>query len=177
MPRFDASTAECRVFTFKEGLLSAVAHDLELRVESFEIDLRDDYSEVSGAFDARSIRVVDPIVDGRRSPGTLSAKDKAKIESNILGEVIPKGRDTEVRFESSAIHAIDSGWEIKGRLTLAGRSREITIPVYRADGKAIGEVSLHQPDFGIKPYSAMLGTLKIQADVKVRIEVPLPVAG
>lgn len=173
MPRFDAKQADCRIFTFKEGILSAVAHDLELRVHELEIELSDDRRAVTATFDPRSLRVVDAIVDGRRSPGTISAKDKAKIESNIVTEVIPVARFPEVRFVSSAIRAVDAGWEIEGTLMLAGRTRPICIPVHRADGKAIGEVTLHQPEYGIKPYSAMLGTLRIQPDVKVRIEVPL----
>ena len=35
MPHYDATTAECLVLTYKEGLLSAVAHDLEIRVARF----------------------------------------------------------------------------------------------------------------------------------------------
>ncbi|MCZ7685148.1 MAG: hypothetical protein M5U28_42815 [Sandaracinaceae bacterium] len=68
MPRFDARTADCRVFTYKEGLLSAVAHDLELSVRSFDIELSEDRSRITARFDARSIEVVEPIVEGRRAP-------------------------------------------------------------------------------------------------------------
>ena len=34
--------------------------------------------------------------------------------------------------------------------------------------------SWHQPDFGITPYSAMLGALKIKPDVGFRIVAPWP---
>ena len=173
MPRFDASTADCQVFTFKEGLLSAVAHDLELKVTTLELELDDDYSALTGHFDTQSIRVVDAIVDGRRSP-KLSAKDKRKIESNVLSDVLLTRYGTSATFTSKSITAVDAGWEVHGTLTLAGRKKDLTIPVFKDDGKVIGEVTLHQPDFGIKPYSAMLGTLKIQPDVKVRISVTLP---
>jgi len=30
MPRYDQTQAECLVFTFKEGLLSKIAHDLKV---------------------------------------------------------------------------------------------------------------------------------------------------
>ena len=36
MKRHDADSAEVRIFTYKEGLLSAVAHDLQLEVKRFE---------------------------------------------------------------------------------------------------------------------------------------------
>jgi len=35
--RVDASSAECLVLTEEEGLLSAVAHDLKMRVTQFEL--------------------------------------------------------------------------------------------------------------------------------------------
>jgi polyisoprenoid-binding protein YceI len=173
MPRFDAKTADCRVFTFKEGILSAVAHDLELVVRTFEIEIAEDRSQITARFDARSIEVVDPIVDGRRSPGTLSDKDKGKIQSTIQGDVIPTKKHPEVRFTSKSIEETDGGWTIRGTLELVGRSKEIAVRARREGNEAITEVELHQPDFGIKPYSAMLGTLKIKPDIKVRLKLPI----
>ena len=171
MKRQDADSAEVRIFTYKEGLLSAVAHDLQLEVTRFEIQVADDRSIVA-TFEPGSIRVLDAMIDGRLSPGTLSAKDKEKIQGNIVKDVIPVRKHSEVRFESSEVREVGAGWEIRGKLTLAGRTRDITVPVHRDDGSWVGEVSLHQPDWGIKPYSAMLGALKIQPGVRVRVSVP-----
>jgi polyisoprenoid-binding protein YceI len=173
MPRFDARDADCRVFTYKEGLLSAVAHDLELVVRSFEIDVAEDRSRIVARFDPRSIEVVDAIVDGRRSPGTLSARDKEKIRANITSDVIPVQQAPTVRFESTEIHEENGGWRVRGRLELAGRTKEIALRAVREGDAAVADVALHQPDFGIKPYSAMLGTLKIKPDVRVRIRIPV----
>lgn len=171
MPRYDARDADCRVFTYKEGLLSAVAHDLELRVGSFEVEVSD--GRITARFDPRSIEVVDAIIDGRRSPGTLSARDKEKIQSNIVSEVIPVKKHPDVRFESTEVAEDAGGWTVRGRLELAGRSRELVVKAAREEGAALAEVVLHQPDFGIKPYSAMLGTLKIKPDIRVRIRIPV----
>ena len=55
---------------------------------------------------------------------------------------------------------------------LGGRSKALTIEARRDAGRWVAEVLLHQPDFGVKPYSAMLGTLKIKPDVRVRVSVP-----
>ena len=172
MPRYDARDADCRVFTYKDGLLSAVAHDLELRVGSFEIEVSDDRARITARFDPRSIEVVDAIIDGRRSPGTLGPRDKEKIQSNIVSEVIPLKKHPDVRFESSEVSEDAGGWTVRGRLELAGRSRELVVKATRENGAVVAEVVLHQPDFGIKPYSAMLGTLKIKPDVRVRIRIP-----
>jgi|SRR5690606_34470856 len=173
MPRFDAKDGDVRIFTYKEGLLSAVAHDLELVVRSFEIEVADDRSRIEARFDPRSIEVVDAVVDGRRSPGTLGARDKEKIQSNIVTEVIPVKKHPEVRFRSTEVREDEGGLTVRGQLELAGRSKELVVQATREDGVALAEVVLHQPDFGIKPYSAMLGTLKIKPDVRVRIRVPI----
>lgn len=162
MPTYDASSAECRVFTFKEGLLSAVAHDLELDVGRFEIEVSEDGS-ITANFDAASLRVVGAVVGGRSSPGTISAKDKAKIEANILSDVLHPGKHPKIRFESTEVGETS----IRGRLELNGRARDISL---RRDGDEV-KVTLHQPDFGVKPFSAMFGTLKIKPDLEVRLRL------
>ena len=39
MALYDASNAECHIYTYKEGVLSAIAHDLKIKVTSFRIDV------------------------------------------------------------------------------------------------------------------------------------------
>lgn len=165
MPTYDSKDARCRVFTFKEGLLSAVAHDLEIDVQRFSVTIEGD--GVTATFDPASLRVLHAMHDGAPRPGALSDKDKAKIESNLREDVLHVGRHPEIRFTAKA-----SGSELDGTLTLAGRSKSLRIP-FRTEGNLrVAEVTLHQPDFGIAPYSAMLGTLKIKPDVRVRVELP-----
>lgn len=165
MPTFNASNARCRVFTFKEGLLSAVAHDLEIDVTDFTVEVSDDGS-ITGRFDPRSLRVVHAMVNGR--PDAVSDKDKRKIQSNIDKDVLETKRHGSIEFRSSAVDER----EVRGTLTLHGRSRDIVVPVREDGDDRVARVRLHQPDFGIKPYSAMLGTLKIQPDVEVELRLP-----
>lgn len=163
MPTYDQSSAECRVFTYKDGLLSAVAHDLEIDVTKFEVELSEDGTEVTATFDPRSLRVLDAVVDGRRSPGTLSDRDKRKIESNIVDDVLHAKKHPQIRFTSSDVHER----EIAGQLELHGATRSVRLT--RDVDTAM--TRLHQPDFGIKPYTAMLGALKIKPDVEVRLTI------
>ncbi|MBK7864043.1 MAG: YceI family protein [Archangiaceae bacterium] len=55
--------------------------------------------------------------------------------------------------------------EIAGRLTLHGVTKDIRLS---RKGNVV-EYALDQRDFGIKQYSAMLGTLKVKPVVKVQI--------
>jgi hypothetical protein len=53
-----------------------------------------------------------------------------------------------------------------------GKARSIQTSI-RADGdRWVAEVTVHQPDFGLKPYTAALGALKVKPDVIVRVSVP-----
>jgi hypothetical protein len=173
VPHFDQNSAECFVFTYKEGLLSVVAHDLQIRVTRFEVDVDDATHAIAARFDARSLAVVAAVRDGVPSPGTLGDADKRKIEQSIVDDVLGAKRHPEVRFTSTAVAPEGDGFCVVGELALHGHTRPLTLHARRHGERLAVEASLHQPDFGIRPYSAMLGTLKVKPDVTVRCEVPL----
>ena len=94
------------------------------------------------------------------------------IEQNIVRDVLHADRYPEIRFVSGAARANGDELAITGTLALHGREREIVVSA-RRDGRGwMADARLHQPDFGIRPYSAMLGTLRVQADVSVRVVLP-----
>jgi hypothetical protein len=64
------------------------------------------------------------------------------------------------------------GFRISGELTLHGNTRPITFVARREGTRMMAEVRLHQPEFGVKPYTALLGALKVKPDVIVRCSVP-----
>lgn len=170
MAQYDANNAECSVFTFKEGLLSPVAHDLRLKVTRFSVTVDDAAAAVVASFDAASLVVDTPMKDGVENPSALSAADKAKIETQIREEVLHSRKYPEVTFRSRSLLArADGGYDFTGELTLHGVTRELSGGTRSAAGRQVVELTLHQPHFGIEPYKAMFGTLKIQSDVKVRL--------
>ena len=170
MGDFDANSAECAVITYKEGLLSAVAHDLRIKVGRLSLKVAP--GQVEGRFDARSL-VVDAVVkDGRDAPGALGPRDLDKIAKSIREDVLAADRHPEIVFRAGDVQVAGERATLKGELTLVGRTRPLVVEAKRDGGKWVAEVVLHQPDFGIKPFSAMLGTLKIKPDVKVRVTVP-----
>jgi hypothetical protein len=173
MAKHDASTAECLVFTFKEGLLSAIAHDLKIRVGRFSVEIDDATRAITAELDARSLRVVNVVKDGQDDPHSLSEADKNKIGGQIIDDVLHSNKYPVVRFESTAVTPLDGGgYEISGNLTLHGVTRPISTRTRVENGRQVAEVVIHQPDYGIKPFKAMMGTLKVQADVRVRCSVP-----
>ena len=171
MPRYDDSTAQCFVLTYKEGLMSAVAHDLKLQVTRWNIALDAEAATAVAEFDAGSLRLVNAMKDGRDHPGAFGL-DAKTIEKNIAKDVLHTRRYPTVRFETDTVTPSERGYDVSGRLTLHGHTRALTVQVTRVDQRFEATVRLFQPDYGIKPYSAMFGALKIKPHVDVKISVP-----
>ena len=141
-------TVEAFVFTFKDGVLSALAHDLKIRITKAELN------DKVATFDAASLRV-------ESAGGPLPKTFYGEIEKNIREDVLHSAKFPVIRFEASDVGA-DA---ITGKLTLHGVTREIRV----ARKGDVVEYELDQRDFGIKPYTAMLGTLKVKPVVKVQV--------
>jgi hypothetical protein len=170
--RLDSSSADCVVRTCKEGLLSAIAHDLEIRVTSFTIDIDERRWRIEARFDARSLRVVGALRGGTVVPEELSDGDKRTIEENIVRDVLRADRYPEIRFVSDAAESRGDELVITGTLALHGCERPLVVSARRDGERWTADVRIRQPDFGIRPYRAMLGTLRIRPDVTVRVVVP-----
>jgi len=172
MARYDAYNSECFVFSFKDGLLARLAHDLKLQVERFSIEVDDSTHEIKGSFDPSSIQAVCAQVDGRDDTSTLSAGDQKKIYDNVTKDVLRVRKHPEIRFDSTQVVKRGEGFAVEGTLQIHGQSRSIQTSI-RADGdRWRTEITIHQPDFGIKPFTAALGALKVKPDVIVRLSVP-----
>ena len=171
---FDADAADCRVFTYRDGLLSMVAHDLDLRVTRLALDVDEAARTVAATFDPTSLRVVQALRDGRPLPDALGASERAQIERSIASDVLDAARFPEIRFASTAVTEVSGGFRVSGTLALHGCERAIVVTVRVEGDVAVAEATLHQPDFGIRPYSAMLGALRVKPDVGVRLTARRP---
>ena len=160
----DASTAECLVYTYREGLLAAVGHDLCLRVERFAVEVTGDAHAptILGRFDAASLRAI----------GDVSPADARKIEGNAADDVLGARRFPTIEFRSTRVVRDGQRARVEGTLALHGSTRPIAFDAVADERDWRAEVRLDQRDFGIKPFSAMLGTLRVRPDVLVKIRVP-----
>jgi hypothetical protein len=60
---------------------------------------------------------------------------------------------------------------VTGRLTLHGRSQTVTFTAGRQGEIYLGEVSISQRDFGIRPISIVGGTVRVRNEVTIRFEI------
>lgn len=166
---YTAENGDCRIYTYKEGMLAAVAHDLQLRVTRFELEVDEAAGRIEGTFEPASIRVVCAMRDGREAPELLASSNFSKIEANLRDDVLRVQRYRTIRFRSTKVEQVPEGHRIAGTLELHGATRPIQALARREGTGWTTRVVLHQPDFGIKPYSAMLGTLRVRPDVTVEL--------
>jgi polyisoprenoid-binding protein YceI len=171
MPKLDASQVRCHVLTYKEGLLSAVAHDLSIDITKLSIQFDPADRSIDAVFDPTSLVVRCAMKDGVEKADTLSAKDKRDIEGNIVKDVLVTKKHEEIRFRSKSVTETGSGYQVSGKLEIKGTSRDVAFDMKRVGDDLEAKVRIHQPDFGVKPYSAMLGALKIKPDIDVVVRV------
>lgn len=173
MPRYTQNEAEALVFTFKDGLLSKVAHDLKIRINRFSLELDPATPRISGEFDPSSLTVVNAVHDGVEDPKALSDADKEKIGSQVQKEVLETDKHPKASFTSTQVtRKPDGGYSIKGDLTLHGSTRPLVAEARVEGNRQVVEVELNQPDYGVVPFKAMMGTLKVKPVVRVRISIP-----
>lgn len=160
---------DVRLFTYKDGFLSAIAHDLQLTVKRFRVEVRDD--AVSGFFMPESIVVDGAVKDGKIDPRALSDKDKAKIRTTMASEVLRTSEFGKVSF-SGTVSREGLALVARGELELVGRRVEIEVPMRQKGGTVTGDVEIQPSRWGIKPYRALGGTLKLQDRVRVTFALP-----
>ena len=113
---------------------------------------------------------VDPtslrVREGTGGMQPLGADDKANIETTIDDEVL-KGQ--AIAFRSSEVQPASGGsrLSVRGDLTLLGETRPIAFDLLIGDGTLRSSVVVKQTEWGITPYSALFGALKVSDEVEV----------
>ena len=155
------------VKTKRTGAAAKAGHDLRIDVTAWQatLEVGEDPTQASIVLDAdaTSLRV-------REGTGGLQAlgdDDKASIQQTIDDNVLKR---QAIEFRSTAVQASADGNRIsvQGELTLVGKARPIAFDLAVADdGKLSGSAVVKQTDWGIAPYSALFGALKVADEVEV----------
>src|SRR3989337_238748 len=128
MPQYTEKNGSVLVFTFKDGLLSKVAHDLKVMVTRFNVTVDPSPLSIKAELDPRSLRVHSAMQDGEENPKALSDSDKEKIASQIQKEVLETDQHGTITFTSRSVERrADGGYNITGDLGLHGTSRSINL--------------------------------------------------
>jgi polyisoprenoid-binding protein YceI len=165
----DADVA-CDLFTRREGALASVGHDLHLRAAraTFTFDLA--AGTLDAVIDAAAIAVVCAREGDRDAPGALSESDRRKIDAALRDDVLCARRHPEVRVRARFTREGDRV-TLDGTLSIASVERPLRAEARLEGGRWCLAHTVDQRDFGIKPFSALLGALKVRRDVTVRLAI------
>ena len=167
--RLGPSDGMLSVRTGRSGAVAKAGHDLRLEVTAWDATLEvgaDTRIELTA--DATSMRVR----EGTGGVQALDEGDMANIETTIDDEVL---RREPIVFRSTRADPTPGGLSVEGELTLLGTTRPIAFDVAIGDGTLTATAVVKQTDFGIKPYSALFGALKVADEVKVELEARLSI--
>lgn len=151
---------DCRAKVFVEGVASSFGHDATLRVTRLSLDVGED-DGITADFDSGSLRVTDDISDSNR-------KD---IERNAEKVLEPR-KYSKIQFRSVSVTRDGNRAQVEGDLTLHGVTNRISVEARDDGARWSAKIILDQRQYGIKPFSAMLGALKIKPEVEVNISIP-----
>jgi polyisoprenoid-binding protein YceI len=155
------------VKTGRSGAAAKAGHDLTIAVDTWDATLTigEDPAESSLTLnaDSNSLRVV----EGSGGIQALGDDDKKNIKETIDKDVLKK---EDIQFRSTSVEGGDDKLSIQGDLTLRGKTNPITFDLALTDGKVSGSAVVKQTNFGMKPYSALFGALKVADEVNVLIE-------
>lgn len=174
------------VKTGRTGLGRRAGHDLTIEVTQWEatatVDPADPAaSSVTVTVDVGSFAVregtggVKPLTDG----------DRAEIKRTLQREILHPDRHPSITFQSTRVTGTAAEFEIEGELTILDQTRPVTVRGSAhagtgtgADGAAgdrlTGGATVVQSQFGIKPYSAFFGALKLADEVEIAFELGVP---
>lgn len=161
-----------QVLTYREGMAQKVGHDLIIDVGQWEAVLEGDQegspTTIALEVDTRSLRVR----QGLHGLKPLTEKDRVSIQRDIEQKIL---RGQPISFRSTGVELSESTMTVRGDLTIAGATRSASFQLQlTGEGQLTGKLAVTQSGWGIKPFRAFMGALKVRDTVEVLIDMRLP---
>lgn len=110
------------------------------------------------------------VLRGEGGVTPLTAPERAVARANALRS-LESGTFPQIRFSSEEITKTDDGYRLAGTVEIHGKSRPQNVDLAVREDAGRWEMSARVPitqsDFGVKPYSLMMGALKVADEVTV----------
>jgi polyisoprenoid-binding protein YceI len=175
----DASDGELLVHTGVTGRAAKMGHRLTIAMTTWQAVVRWNGGEPVDAeltVEVDSLRVL----KGEGGVTPLSAPEKALARSNALN-TLDAERFPQIRFHADGIEKSGDGYLLTGALEIHGVAKDCVIDLGVEDLGKTWRLSctaeVRQTDFGIKPYSMLLGSMKVVDAVTVTFSAARPKDG
>ena len=168
--RLGPDTATLSVRTARAGAAAKAGHDLLIHVTDWSATIVVDGGpagvQIELTANPSSLRVR----EGKGGIQALGDEDLDNIHQTIDDEVLMR---REITFRSTIAEPAGEGdvIHVEGDLSLFGNSHPVTFDLRISGAGAVAATAVvRQSDWGMKPYSALFGALKVADDVEVEVE-------
>jgi polyisoprenoid-binding protein YceI len=162
------------VKTARTGMGAMAGHDLTIEVTRWHGTA----SVASADPAASSVEVTAEVASFEVREGTggvkpLTSGDRAEIKRTLMGKILEAGRYPEITFASTKVSGGPDAFRIDGNLTIKGATRPVIVRGQLTGERVQGSAAVTQSQWGIKPYSAFFGALKLRDEVEVEFDLTL----
>jgi len=165
----DASDGELLIHTGVAGRAAKMGHRLTIAMKRWQATVTWSDGEPAAAqleVDVDSLEVLHG--EGGLTP--LSGPEKIVVRSNALRQ-LGAGRFPQIRFDADTVDQTRDGYQLAGTLQIRGKTRTQVIDLHTDDLGDVWRLSsqtvVRQSAFGVKPYSLLMGSLKVADEVTV----------
>ena len=161
--------------TARSGLGRRAGHDLTLEVTRWSGQVSIDLGEPANSTVSAEIEVGS--VEVREGTGgvlPLTGSDRDEIAKNIREKVLHTSAHPVITFRSTRVQGTPEVFTVEGDLTIMGRARAVTVSGRVSGDRLTGGATVVQSQWGIKPYSALFGQLKVADPVEIAFDLELP---
>ena len=158
---------ELLVHTRRQGAAARAGHDLEMIVTQWSATLTlGEPASLTLTADSSSFRVR----EGRGGIKSLGEDDKANIRQTIDDEVLKRAA---IEFRSDQVESSGDRIYVRGELELMGKTRPLGFELHADRDRVTGRATVKQTDWGLKPYTALFGALKVADEVEITVDAGL----
>jgi len=145
-----------------------MAHDVELSLT--RVTATQNERRVDVTFEPSSLSVTGALANGVVDRALLDPSQRQEIERNVRSQVLKTDTFPRGRFEGE-FDATQSPVPVRGTLELLGKRQPVSFELARQGDSFVGALTITPSRWGIAPYRALLGALKLQDTAVIRIEV------
>jgi polyisoprenoid-binding protein YceI len=160
--------------TFRDGLAAQAGHDLTIEATRWSgvLGVNEDLSAAD--LDVRIDMNALVVRDGTGGVKPLSDRDRREI-AVTMRKVLASDRHPEAVFAAAGFEPMaGGGGEISGTLTIRGQARPVKVHVTQTGADRYhAEAQVIQSEYGIKPYTAFLGALRVRDAVDITVDLDL----
>lgn len=174
--RFGPERGRLLLRTSRDGLAAQAGHDLTIEVTRWTAELTGPAEPAEPTGLAVTIELGSlAVLAGTGGVKPLSDRDRREIVATA-GKVLQVDRYPQATFVGTGFEPVADGrgGTVSGTLTIRDRARPLRLEVAdEGDARYRATATVVQSEYGIKPYTAFLGALRVRDAVGVEVELDL----